>query len=80
MKSIPILACVAVLLAGCAVAQPDFTPIGDGLKAIGISLVVYGVMKALVDLVRTDDQNPKSPPRQKNPQRPEAKHAGGGLL
>ena len=47
--------------------QPDVTPIGDGLKAIGISLVVYGVMKALVDLMRADDQKRKKQPPAKVP-------------
>lgn len=80
MKSIPILACVATLLGGCAVAQPDFTPVGDGLKAIGISMVVYGVMKALVDLVRADDQKPKSQPQQKSRKTRATRQSEGGLL
>ena len=78
MKSIPILACAAVLLGGCNVAQPDVTPIGDGLKAIGISLVVYGVMKALVDLMRADDRKLKRQPPTKAPKTRGTKQRGGG--
>jgi hypothetical protein len=79
MKSIPILAYMAVLLGGCTVGQPDFTPVGDGLKAIGISLVVYGVMKSLVELMRADEQKPKSQPPPKSRKSPGAKQAGGGV-
>ena len=78
MKSIPILACIAVLLGGCSVAQPDVTPIGDGLKAIGISLVVYGVMKALVDLMRADDRKLKNQPPTKAPKAQGPNPPGGG--
>ncbi|MEP6671427.1 MAG: hypothetical protein ABJF10_19855 [Chthoniobacter sp.] len=79
MKFIPIPACIAMLLQGCSVAQPDFTPIGDGLKAIGISLVVFGVMKVLVDLVRADDQKQKkSQPSPKSHKARGARQPGGG--
>ena len=43
---VPILA-----LAGCNVSQPDYTPFGDGMKAIGICLVVCAVVRALAELV-----------------------------
>ena len=55
-----------VLLGGCPDPQPppapDYTPVGDGMKAIGISLVVFGVVQALARLVMAEDQKPKAPP------------------
>ena len=78
MKSIPIPVYAAVLLQGCSVAQPDVTPIGDGLKAIGISLVVYGVIKALVRLVRADDRKTGHKSRPEGRKTPGARQAGGG--
>ncbi len=68
----------AVLLQGCSVSQPDVTPIGDGLKAIGISLVVYGVIKALVRLVRADDRKAGPKPRTERRKTPDTKPARGG--
>ncbi len=68
--TLPTLAVTLIILAfaGCARSGPDYTPIGDGLKAIGISLVVFGVVGALADLIRSEsdkpaDHKPKRPPR-----------------
>ena len=58
------------LLAGCheSQPQPDYTPIGDGMRAIGISLVVFGVVQALASLVMADDKKPKDrPPKRRKP-------------
>jgi hypothetical protein len=49
---------MAILMAGCH-SGPDLTPIGDGLKAIGICLVVYGVVAALADLIKEEQSNAK---------------------
>ncbi len=46
---IPIL-----LLSSCAEAQPDYTPIGDGLKTIGICLVCFAVVQVLGALSKHD--------------------------
>lgn len=41
-------------LSGCGPSGPDFTPIGDGLKAVGICIVCGCVVHALGALVRGD--------------------------
>ena len=41
-----------MLLSGCYESQPDYTPIGDGLRAVGICLVCYGVVLVLGELVK----------------------------
>jgi hypothetical protein len=51
LKAVLLLA-AGVLLCGCYSSQPDYTPIGDGLKAIGICLVCLGVVLVLGDLVK----------------------------
>ena len=57
-----------LLLAGCPGSQPDYTPFGDGMKAMGICLVVYGVVQALAILVLADDKKPKErPPKRRKP-------------
>src|SRR2546425_454664 len=38
---------ITFLLAGCIKSQPDYRPFGDGMKAIGICLVVCAAVKAL---------------------------------
>ncbi len=43
-----------LLLSGCAEAQPDYTPIGDGLKTIGICLVCFAVVQVLGALSKQD--------------------------
>lgn len=37
----------ALLLSSCTESQPDYTPIGDGLKTIGICLVCFAVVQVL---------------------------------
>lgn len=59
---------VTVLLGGCYQSQPDYTPFGDGMKAIGICLVVFGVVQALASLVMAEDKKPKDrPPKRRKP-------------
>ncbi len=75
MKSIFIWASASLLLGGCAPAQPDLTPIGEGLKAIGVALVVFGVVGALADLIRSgerprDQSKRLRPRRSRRPDRP----------
>ena len=43
-----------LLLSGCAEAPPDYTPIGDGLKTIGICLVCFAVVQVLGILSKQD--------------------------
>lgn len=54
----------ALLVAGCAPLPPDYGPIGSGLTAIGICLVVYGAVCMLGELVRNDPPE-KKPHRRK---------------
>ena len=66
-----------LLLAGCPGSQPDYTPFGDGMKAIGICLVVYGVVQALAILVMADDKKPKErPPKRRKPRRNQNSEGG----
>lgn len=62
------VALIIATLGGCAQSGPDYTPIGDGLKAIGISLVVFGVVDALADLIRSG-ASPSEKPKQPRPRR-----------
>ena len=56
-----------LLLGGCG-TQPDYTPFGDGMRAIGILLVVYGFVQSLTILVRAEDKKPKErPPKRRKP-------------
>ena len=57
-----------LLLGGCPGSQPDYTPFGDGMRAIGICLVVYGVVRSLTELVMAEDKKPKDrPPKRRKP-------------
>jgi hypothetical protein len=73
MSPVSIVAFVAaLLLVGCAKAtpQPDLAPLGEGLKAIGICLVVTAVVRALTLLVLAGDKHPKGePPRRRTDER-----------
>ncbi len=42
----------ALAVTGCVKSGPDYTPIGDGMKAMGICLVVCSVVAALADLMK----------------------------
>jgi len=44
----------SLFLSGCAESQPDYTPIGDGLKTIGICLVCFAVVQVLGALSKQD--------------------------
>ena len=66
-----------MLLAGCPGSQPDYTPFGDGMKAIGICLVVYGVVQALASLVMAEDKKPKDPPPKRRKPRQDHDLKGG---
>ena len=46
-----ILIVLSLILSGCMESQPDYTPIGDGLKAIGICIVCFAVVQVLGALV-----------------------------
>jgi len=59
----------ALLLTGCHTG-PDYGPIGDGLKAIAVCVVVYGVVQALADLVKGGGEQPNPPPPPAPPRRP----------
>jgi membrane protein involved in colicin uptake len=67
-RILPFAAVAAILLSGCN-SGPDYTPIGDGLKAIGICMVVYGVVAALADLIKEEQdaskRNENKPPRKR---------------
>jgi hypothetical protein len=61
--SIPVFAgLIALALCGCGESQPDYSPIGDGMTAIGICLVVAAVVKALADLVIAGEKESKEQP------------------
>jgi hypothetical protein len=62
-----VVVCVAapLLLTGCLESQPDYTPFGDGMKAIGICIVVYGIVQALAGLVKTENPDSKNQPSRK---------------
>ncbi len=45
---------VSLSLTGCLDSTPDYTPIGDGLKALGICLVCCAVVSVLGTLVKQD--------------------------
>ena len=63
-------AALAILaFGGCAQSGPDYTPIGSGLTAIAIALVVFGVVGALADLIRSGEKPPNSSSRTR-PRRP----------
>ena len=68
MKTFSILTtavAASLALGSCVHTGPDYTPIGDGLKAIGVALVAYGVVGALADLIRAGDKpNPPKPTAQ----------------
>jgi hypothetical protein len=67
-RTIALLVCSAVtlLLAGCVESQPDYGPIGDGLKAIGVCLVVVAVVKALASLLRIENRKGNGSPGKKD--------------
>lgn len=46
---IPLLLC-----SGCVQKAPDYTPIGDGLKTIGLCLVCCAVVQVLGGLSKQD--------------------------
>lgn len=72
------IAMAATLLASGCTNGPDYTPIGDGLKAIGICIVVYGVVDALADLTKGGSQEPNPPPPPPpSPQRPRSRRTEG---
>ena len=61
--------CVA-LLAGCG---PDYTPIGQGMIAIGVCIVLYGVVAALADLIKSERSKAEPTPVKRPRKRPSAK-------
>lgn len=73
-KSAPLALCL--LLSGCG-SQPDYTPFGDGMKAIGICLVVYGIVNALVALIQGENEKPTPPATRKGRTQRGKDQAGG---
>ena len=63
----------SLLLSGCTTG-PDYGPIGEGLKAIAVCIVVYGVVEALADLVKG---NPPPPPPPRRPRSRKDEQEGG---
>lgn len=47
-----ILIILILILSGCLESQPDYTPIGNGLTAIGICIVCFAVVQVLGALVK----------------------------
>jgi len=51
-----LMTCAALLLAGCAARSgPDYGPIGDGLKMIGVCAVLCALVGALAGLIDGDN-------------------------
>lgn len=50
----PLIGLIALtqFLTGCLESQPDYTPIGDGMKSIGICIVCFAVVQVLGSLVK----------------------------
>ena len=68
----------SLALGGCIHTGPDFTPIGDGLKAIGVALVAFGVVGALTDLIRSGEQTRDQSDREKTRKPRKPNQPGGG--
>lgn len=51
MTRLKLLMLLAAALAGCHDNQPDFTPIRDGLRAVGICLVAAATVTALAAVI-----------------------------
>jgi hypothetical protein len=45
---------VSLSLTGCVDSTPDYTPIGEGMKALGICLVCCAVVGVLGTLVKRE--------------------------
>lgn len=68
---LPIVA--ALILTGCGNSGPDYTPIGDGLKAIGICMVVAAVVAALADLVKSEQRQENPAPEKQGKRKAESR-------
>ena len=66
----------ALLLSGCGDSGPDYTPFGDGMKAIGICLVVCAVVRALAELVQSGNKPNEGDGSTRKRRRPD--HEKGG--
>ena len=76
---IPTTAMLASLaLGGCVNSGPDFAPIGDGLKAIGVALVAFAVVGALTTLIRSGEQPRDQTDREKTRKPRKPNQPGGG--
>ena len=64
----------ALFLSGCGDSGPDYGPVGDGMKSIAICLVVCAVVKALAELVLS--QNDKDREVRKKRQRRDQSKGG----
>ncbi len=66
-----------LLLSGCGDSGPDYTPFGDGMKAIAICLVVAAVVRALADLaVNESDKSSKDREAKRKHQRQDQSKGG----
>ena len=63
---------VVVLLTSCQEAQPDFGPIGDGMRALGICIVVASVVLALASLIRSEQRKRNQSTRNREDQTEES--------
>ena len=63
-----------LILSGCGDSGPDYGPVGDGMKSIAICLVVCAVVKALAELVLS--QNDKDREVRKKRQRRDQSKGG----
>jgi len=62
-----------LLLTSCNESQPDYTPFGDGMKAIAICLVVAAVVRALAELAVSDKVRKDHEAKRKRPRRDQSK-------
>ena len=65
-----------LLLSGCGDSGPDYTPFGDGMKAIGICLVVCAVVRALAELVQGGHKPDEGDRSTRKRNRPDHKEGG----
>jgi hypothetical protein len=65
-----------LLLSSCGDSGPDYTPFGDGMKAIGICLVVCAVVRALAELVQSGNKPSEGDGSPRKRHRPDHKEGG----
>jgi hypothetical protein len=65
-----LLVVLAALLTGCG---PDYTPIGTGMIAIGVCLVLCAIVGALADLIKGEQAKVEPTPPKRPRKRANAK-------